>query len=200
MNFCSTCGARVVKRVPQGDNLPRFVCDSCNTVHYENPRMIVGCIPEWDGRILLCRRSIEPRRGLWTVPAGFMENGETTAQGAQRETLEEANARVDIISLYALYNIPHIDQVYMLFRARLLDLDFHAGSETLEVRLFREDEVPWKELAFATVRNTLTHYFADQRSGRFGFHMGTIEPMSPQHARPATSGGGTGIRPVDVQS
>lgn len=200
MNFCSTCGARVVKRVPQGDNLPRFVCDSCTTVHYENPRMIVGCIPEWDGRILLCKRSIEPRRGLWTVPAGFMENGETTAQGALRETLEEANARVDIIGLYALYNIPHIDQVYMLFRARLLDLDFHAGSETLEVRLFREDEVPWKELAFATVRNTLTHYFADLHSGKFGFHMGTIEPMSPQHARPATSDGGTYIQPVDIQT
>lgn len=186
MNFCSNCGARVVQRVPQGDTLPRFVCDNCDTVHYQNPRMIVGCIPEWEESILLCRRAIEPRRGLWTVPAGFMENGETTAQGAQRETLEEANARVEIVGLYALYNIPHIDQVYMLFRARLLDLDFHAGDETLEARLFREDEIPWNELAFATVRNTLNHYFSDRRTGRFGFHMGTIEPMPSRHAGSVT--------------
>lgn len=182
MKFCSNCGAPVTQRIPPGDSLPRFVCDRCNTVHYQNPRMIVGCIPEWEGRILLCRRGIEPRYGLWTVPAGFMENGETTYEGARRETLEEANARIEMGQLYALYNIPHINQVYMLFRARLLDLDFHAGAETLEVRLFAEHEIPWSDIAFATVRNTLTHYYHDRRSGEFRFHMGTIEPMKSQGA------------------
>jgi ADP-ribose pyrophosphatase YjhB (NUDIX family) len=139
--------------------------------------MVVGCIPEWEDRILLCRRAIEPRHGLWTVPAGFMENGETTGDGAARETLEEANARVEVLSLFAIYNIPHISQVYMLFRARLLDLDFFPGEETLEIKLCNETEIPWDEIAFATVRNTLTHYFNDKRRGHFGFHMGTIEPM-----------------------
>jgi ADP-ribose pyrophosphatase YjhB (NUDIX family) len=177
MNYCSHCGARVELRVPEGDTLPRHVCTSCGTIHYENPKMVVGCIPEWENRILLCRRAIEPRRGLWTLPAGFMENAETTAEGAQRETLEEANARVEILGLYALFNIPHINQVYMLFRARLLDLDFSAGAESLETRLFDEEEIPWNEIAFITVRRTLHHYFDDRRRGEFQFHIGTIEPM-----------------------
>lgn len=183
MNFCSSCGAGVEFRIPPGDTLPRHICVSCGTIHYDNPRIIVGCVPEWENRILLCRRAIEPRYGLWTVPAGFMENGETTAQGAQRETLEEANARVDILGLYALFNIPHISQVYMLFRARLLDLDYFAGAETLETRLFSETEVPWDEIAFITVRRTLNHYFSDRRTGEFRFHMGTVEPMA-REAKP----------------
>jgi ADP-ribose pyrophosphatase YjhB (NUDIX family) len=178
MNFCSHCGKPVVLKIPPGDNLPRHVCETCNTIHYQNPRMVVGCIPEWEDRILLCRRAIEPRYGFWTVPAGFMENGETTAQGAARETLEEANARVEVGPLYALYNIPHINQVYMLFRARLLDMDFSAGAETLETRLFGEQDIPWDQLAFATVRNTLTHYFDDRREGGYKFHMGTIERVT----------------------
>ena len=177
MKFCSACGARVEQRVPPGDNLPRHVCTDCGVIHYENPKMVVGCIPEWQNSILLCRRAIEPRHGLWTVPAGFMENAETTAEGAMRETLEEANAKVEILGLYALFNIPHINQVYMLFRARLLDLDFSAGAETLETRLFAEDEIPWDQFAFVTVRRTLKHYFDDRRSGEFRFHIGTIEPM-----------------------
>jgi ADP-ribose pyrophosphatase YjhB (NUDIX family) len=177
MNFCSACGASVDYRVPAGDSLPRYVCTRCGTVHYENPKMVVGCIPEWDNNVLLCRRAIEPRHGLWTVPAGFMENGETTAEGAARETLEEANARVEILGLYALFNIPHINQVYMLFRARLLDLDFSAGAETLEAKLFDEEQIPWDQIAFVTVRRTLRHYFDDRRSGEFRFHIGTIEPM-----------------------
>ena len=175
MKFCSNCGTPVTLKVPPGDTLPRHVCDACSTIHYQNPRMVVGCIPEWQDRILLCRRAIEPRYGLWTVPAGFMENGETTFQGAARETLEEANARVEVGQLYAIYNIPHINQVYMLFRARLLDTGFGAGAETLETRLFTESEIPWDELAFATVRNTLMHYFDDRRNGEYKFHMGTIE-------------------------
>lgn len=175
MKFCSNCGSAVALKIPAGDSLPRHVCDACGTIHYLNPKMIVGCIAEWENRILLCRRAIEPRHGLWTVPAGFMENGETTAQGAARETLEEANARVEIGPLYAMYNIPHINQVYILFRARLLDLDFSAGVESLEVRLFDEAEVPWEQLAFATVRNTLTHYYDDRKAGEYRFHLGTIE-------------------------
>lgn len=186
MNFCSHCGARVELRIPPGDNLPRFVCTSCGTIHYENPKMVVGCLPEWENRILLCKRAIEPRPGLWTVPAGFMENGETTAEGAARETLEEANARVEVLGLYALFNIPHINQVYMLFRARLLDLDFSAGAETLETRLYQENEIPWDEIAFITVRRTLRHYFDDRRAGNgFPFHIGTIEPITkPEKSGP----------------
>ena len=176
MKFCSQCGAPVSLRIPEGDTLPRFVCDACNTIHYQNPRMVVGCLPEWEDKILLCRRAIKPRYGLWTVPAGFMENGETTSQGALRETLEEANAHVEIGPLYALYNIPHLNQVYLLFRARMLDLDFKSGAETLETRLFAESEIPWDQIAFATVHNTLTHYYRDRRNGEFKFHIGTIEP------------------------
>jgi len=176
MNFCSACGAPVEQRVPGGDSLPRHICTSCGIIHYENPKMVVGCIPEWENGILLCRRAIEPRIGLWTVPAGFMENGETTVEGAVRETLEEANAKIEVLGLYALFNIPHINQVYMLFRARLLDLDFSAGAETLETRLFNEDEIPWNEIAFVTVRRTLKHYFNDRRTGEFRFHMGTVKP------------------------
>lgn len=178
MKFCSNCGAAVTLRVPPGDNLRRHVCDACHTIHYQNPRMVVGCIVESGDRILLCRRGIEPRHGLWTVPAGYMENGETTFQGALRETLEEANARVEIDSLYALYNIPHISQVYLLFRARLLDPDVSPGAETLEVRLFAEGEIPWDQIAFASVRNALVHYFEDRKQGRYPFHMGTIEPAT----------------------
>ena len=175
MKFCSSCGAPLTLKVPPGDTLPRHVCDACHTIHYQNPRMVVGCIVEWEDRVLLCRRGIEPRHGLWTVPAGYMENGETTFQGAIRETLEEANARVEIGPLYALYNIPHINQVYILFRARLLDLDVSPGAETLEVRLFTENEIPWDGIAFASVRNTLTHYYQDRRNGTYLFHVGTIE-------------------------
>jgi ADP-ribose pyrophosphatase YjhB (NUDIX family) len=175
MKYCSNCGGTVALKIPAGDSLPRHVCDACSTIHYQNPKMIVGCIAEWEDRVLLCRRAIEPRLGLWTVPAGFMENGETTAQGAARETLEEANARVEVGPLYAMYNIPHINQVYILFRARLLDLDFSAGTESLEVKLFDEKDVPWESIAFATVRNTLNHYYADRKAGEYRFHLGTIE-------------------------
>jgi ADP-ribose pyrophosphatase YjhB (NUDIX family) len=187
IRFCSRCGHGVTLRVPPGDHLPRHVCDACGTVHYENPKMVVGCIAEWDdARILLCRRAIEPRRGLWTVPAGFMENGETSAQGAARETLEEANARVEVIGLYALYDIPYIHQAYLLFRARLLDLDFHPGEESLETVLVAEADIPWDTLAFATVRRTLQRYFADRAHGEYRFHTGVIEP-TPGVAPPVTA-------------
>lgn len=179
MKFCSHCGHAVVHTVPLGDTLPRYVCPECQTIHYQNPKMVVGTIPEWEDKILLCRRAIAPKPGLWTLPAGFMENGETTAQGALRETWEEACARVEIHSLYTLYNLPHIDQVYLLFRARLLDLDFKPGPESLEVALFTEAEIPWGALAFRTVEATLKAYFSDRRAGAFTFHMGDVGPALP---------------------
>jgi ADP-ribose pyrophosphatase YjhB (NUDIX family) len=177
MNFCSQCGAHVSLRIPPGDNLPRHVCDACGTIHYQNPKMVVGCIPEWKDKILLCRRAIEPRYGLWTLPAGFMENGETTAQGALRETLEEAGARVEMGPLYTLLNLPHINQVYLMFRGRLLDLDFAPGEESLEVELFEEQDIPWDKLAFRSIHRTLELYFQDRRSGGHGFHFGDILPL-----------------------
>ncbi len=179
MKFCSHCGHAVVRIVPLGDTLPRYVCPGCDTIHYQNPKMVVGTIPEWEDKILLCRRAIAPKQGLWTLPAGFMENGETTAQGAMRETWEEACARVEIHSLYTLYNLPHIDQVYLLFRARLLDLDFKPGPESLEVALFTEADIPWEALAFRTVEATLKAYFSDRRAGAFTFHMGDVGPALP---------------------
>jgi len=174
MNFCSHCGARVAFRIPEGDTLPRYVCDQCSTIHYQNPKMVVGCIPEWEDKVLLCRRAIEPRYGKWTLPAGFMENGETAGEGASRETLEEAGARVEVGDLYTFINLPHIDQVYVMFRARLLDLDYAAGTESLEVRLFEESEIPWEELAFRTVSTTLQHFFDDRRRGHFTMRIADI--------------------------
>jgi len=175
MKFCSACGAPVELRQPPDDNRQRYVCTLCSTIHYQNPKLIAGAIPEWeDGRILLCRRAIEPRHGLWTLPAGFMENGETTAEAAMRETLEEANARIAIGELYSMYNLPYINQVQLLFRARLVDLDFSPGTESLEVELFEEQDIPWDELAFRPVRFTLQHYFADRKTGNFQFRIGNL--------------------------
>ena len=170
MNFCSHCGAPVSLKVPAGDNLPRHVCERCGAIHYQNPKMVVGAIPEWEGRLLLCRRAIEPRAGLWTLPAGFMENAETAAEAAARETLEEACARVEIGEMFSFINVPHINQVHILYRARLLDLDFSPGQESLEVALFEEARIPWEEIAFRTIGLTLRHYFEDRKAGCYGFH------------------------------
>jgi ADP-ribose pyrophosphatase YjhB (NUDIX family) len=186
MKFCSTCGSdRVQFRVPDGDTLPRHVCDACGTIHYLNPKVVVGCLPEWQDKVLLCRRAIEPRYGLWTLPAGFLENGETVPGGAERETLEEAKARVEIGNLYTMISLPHINQVYMIFRARLLDLDFGPGEESLDVRLFAEEEIPWSALAFRTIHRTLTQYYADRKGGAFSLHVSTIEahrPLAPDES------------------
>jgi ADP-ribose pyrophosphatase YjhB (NUDIX family) len=176
MNFCSHCGAPLVLRVPPGDHLPRHVCDRCDTIHYQNPKLVVGAIPEWGNRILLCKRAIEPRYGKWTLPAGFMENSETTAEAAARETAEEACARIEIVEMYSLINVAHISQVHILYRAKLLDLDFRPGEESLDVRLFEEHEIPWDELAFRTVAMTLRYYFEDRREGRFSFHVADVPP------------------------
>jgi ADP-ribose pyrophosphatase YjhB (NUDIX family) len=157
MNFCSHCGAGVSLRIPAGDSLPRHVCGDCGSIHYSNPKLVVGTITEYGDRILLCRRAIEPRHGFWTLPAGFMENGESTAEGAVRETLEEACARIEIGDLFTLISIPHIDQVHLMYRARLPEPEFAAGEESLEVALFGEHEFPWSALAFRTLEVTLRH-------------------------------------------
>ena len=165
--------------MPDGDTLARDVCAECGTVHYQNPKIVVGCLPEWEGRVLLCKRAIEPRYGLWTLPAGFLENGETLVDGALRETLEEADARVAIGDLYAVISLPQINQVYMMFRARLLDLGFGPGAESLEVRLFAESEIPWESLAFRTIARTLRNFFLDRRLDAFTLHVSAIERRSP---------------------
>ena len=174
MKFCSACGTELERRVPSGDDRPRFVCPSCAIVHYQNPKIVTGCLAAWEDSVLLCRRSIEPRRGYWTLPAGFLELGETSVEGAVRETWEEARARVEVLGLYSVFNLPHVDQLYLMFRARLLDLDFHPGPESEEVVLFREDEIPWEDLAFGTVRHSLKFFFRDRPKALFPVHTGTI--------------------------
>jgi ADP-ribose pyrophosphatase YjhB (NUDIX family) len=176
MKYCSTCGSpEIALRIPDGDNLPRYVCPACGTIHYQNPKVVVGCLPEWDGQVLLCRRAIEPRHGLWTLPAGFLENAETIQAGAVRETLEEANARVKVDHLYTVISLPHISQIYVMFRAQLTDLDFGPGPESLEVRLFHEHEIPWEQLAFRTITRTLRSYFLDRKLGAFPVRVSTLE-------------------------
>jgi len=179
MKFCSECSALVNRLIPPGDTHERFVCAACATVHYQNPKMVVGCIPEWEDQILLCRRAIDPRHGLWTLPAGFMELSETTAEAAAREAQEEANASIEIGDLYTLYNLPHISQVYLIYRGRLRNLDFSPGIESLEVRLFRESEIPWDQMAFRVITYSLEHFFADRRQGHYPLHLGTITPTQP---------------------
>jgi ADP-ribose pyrophosphatase YjhB (NUDIX family) len=171
MAFCMRCGGGLELRTPPGDDRPRGVCGDCGRIHYENPKLVAGCVVEWDERVLLCRRAIEPRHGLWTVPAGYLEMGETVADGARREALEEACARIDIVAPYALLNLTFVSQVYFMFRARLIDGRFAAGHESLEAQLFREREIPWDDLAFSSVRETLRLYFQDRPSGHFPFHM-----------------------------
>jgi ADP-ribose pyrophosphatase YjhB (NUDIX family) len=176
IKFCNSCGATVTHRIPEGDSLARAVCDACGTIHYQNPKIVVGCLPAYGDRILICKRAIEPRHGLWTLPAGFMENNESAAEGAAREALEEANARVEIEDLYTVYSIPYISQVYMMFRARLLDADVSPGVESLEVKLVTEQEIPWDQLAFTMVRRTLEHYLEDRKRGTFTPRFGDIRP------------------------
>ncbi len=181
MKFCCHCGATVSHRTPEGDHLPRFICDSCDAIHYQNPRIITGCIPEWEDKILLCKRAIEPRQGLWTLPAGFMENNETTLQGAARESFEEANAELLNMSLFCVFNIPHISQVYMMYRGDLKQGRSSPGPESLEVKLYTENEIPWPQLAFPVISETLKLYFADKSSGGFRVHSGDI--VRDQHNR-----------------
>ena len=162
MKYCSLCGATVSSKIPQGDNVMRYVCDACDTVHYQNPKIVAGCIVTWQDRILLCKRAIEPRYGLWTIPAGFMELGETVNAAAARETMEEACAEVEIDDLFALYNIPHVSQLYVIFKAHMKVPEFSPGEESLETELFSVDEIPWEELAFQVVRAALKRFIENR--------------------------------------
>lgn len=177
IQHCRDCGSAVVYRLPDdGDTRERAICPSCGRVHYENPLNVVGTIPALpDGRVLLCLRAIEPRRGKWTLPAGFMELGETTSQGAARETDEEAGAQIVLGPLFSVLNVQRVGQVHLYYRADLLSETFDPGHETLEARMFAEHEVPWEELAFRTVRETLLRWFADRRAGQFGIHCVDID-------------------------
>jgi ADP-ribose pyrophosphatase YjhB (NUDIX family) len=170
MKFCNQCGAKVTLRVPDGDNLARHVCDACSTVHYSNPRLVVGCVPELEGRILICRRAIEPRRGYWTVPAGFMENEETLQQAAARESYEEALASVEIGSLLAVATVLHAHQVHVFFRARLVSPEVGPGPESLEVALVAEDDIPWGDIAFPSTDFALRRFLEDRVAGRDAYH------------------------------
>jgi ADP-ribose pyrophosphatase YjhB (NUDIX family) len=174
IRFCRACGAPTQYRMPPDDNRERAICTACGTIHYENPLNVVGTLPVWQDQVLLCRRNIEPRFGLWTLPAGFMELGETAPQGALRETDEEAGAHVELEGLFTVLSVPRVGQVHLFYRARMLDTHLAPGPETIEARLFREDEIPWDELAFRTVRETLTLYFADRQKGQFGVHTADI--------------------------
>ncbi len=183
MKFCSACAQPVEVRIPEGDALPRYICTGCSTIHYENPKLILGCVPEYDGQLLLCRRAIEPRRGFWTFPAGFMENGETLQQAAARECWEEALARVDIGSLLAVVHVLHAQQVHINFRARLAEPVFGVGIESLETALVAPADIPWGELAFPSVEFTLRRWLADRELGVEDHHYTTFD------RRPARAAG-----------
>ncbi|MDE0841202.1 MAG: NUDIX hydrolase [Porticoccaceae bacterium] len=167
MKYCSNCGNAVVQEIPLGDNRQRYVCHSCDFIHYQNPRVIVGVLPVYEEKILLCRRAIEPRLGLWTLPAGFLENGESTLEGALRECYEESYATVVEPHLYALFDIPQIHQVYVFYRAKMQRPEYAVSSESSEVALFSEDQIPWDELAFPVVERTLLHFLEDRKAGLF---------------------------------
>jgi ADP-ribose pyrophosphatase YjhB (NUDIX family) len=175
MNFCPSCGEPVALKIPEGDHLPRHVCNVCGAIHYQNPKIIAGCIPQWQGKILLCKRAIEPRRGFWTIPAGFMENGESVQAAAAREAMEEALAHVEIGSPVAIVSVLRAHQVHVMFRARLLDSDFGVGPESLEVGLYDESEIPWPQIAFLSVEFALKRYFEDRRNGVERLHFEDIE-------------------------
>lgn len=175
MKFCSQCGAPVALTVPGDDDRPRHVCPSCGAIHYQNPKLVVGCIPVWEDRILMCRRDIQPRKGYWTLPAGFLENGETAAAGARRETFEETGTTVTDLTPYLMVDIVHIHQIYLMFRSRLMATDFHPTRESSEVKLLGEVEIPWEDIAFKVVEKTLRSYFRDRPSGRFAFRTDTID-------------------------
>jgi len=189
LKFCSNCAAPIVVKTPPGDHLPRFVCERCGTIHYKNPLLVLGCVPQWEDKILICRRAIEPRRGYWTVPAGFMENGETMQQAAARECMEEAMAQVEVGSLLAIVDVTGAHQVHAMFRARLIQPVFGPGPESLEVKLVTEAEIPWDDLAFPSGLFTLQKFFADRAAGREEHHFaelrGRFKPGSSSVPEPA---------------
>ncbi|MCK5719941.1 MAG: NUDIX hydrolase [Thiomargarita sp.] len=175
MNYCSHCGSkRLISKIPEGDQLNRIICEDCNFIHYKNPKIIAGCLPIWEDKVLLCKRAIEPHSGLWTLPAGFMENNETLEQAAIRETWEEAQARVESLQLYTIISLPHISQVYIIFRCQLSDLNYAPGIESTQVELFKQDEIPWDTIAFKVIHHSLTHYFQDRLVDNFPVHTGQL--------------------------
>jgi ADP-ribose pyrophosphatase YjhB (NUDIX family) len=178
MNFCSNCGAKVNRKIPLGDDRIRHVCSSCGQIHYQNPKLVVGVVPEWQGRILLCRRAIEPRQGLWTLPAGYLENGETADDGARRETWEEARARVHALAPYALFDLTFVNQLYLMYRGSMVSDACDPGAESMEVGLFAETEIPWDQIAFLVIEETLRRYFQDRARGAFAFQTGRIQPIA----------------------
>jgi ADP-ribose pyrophosphatase YjhB (NUDIX family) len=177
MNYCSNCGSdQLQQMVPPGDTRMRQVCTRCNTIHYDNPKVVAGCLPIWEGKVLLCRRAIEPRRGFWNLPSGYLEHGETVEEGAARELWEEAEARIDIRKLHCVYSIPHIGQVYMHFIGELKEGKFGVGEESLESRLFAKEEIPWDEIAFTSTAYSLNRYFEDRAAGLEQTHVGQFHP------------------------
>lgn len=174
MKYCGECGHAVERKIPEGDNRSRDICTVCGFIHYTNPRIIAGTIPIWKNQVLLCRRAIEPRLGFWTLPAGFMENAESATEAAIRETWEEALARVSVQGLYTMISVPHIDQVHIFFRAVLVDGHFGPGPESLETKLFSEADIPWDEISFPTVKQTLEQYFKDRPGSEFPVHVSDI--------------------------
>ena len=175
MNFCSQCGSPVTLKVPADDDRPRYVCSTCNTVHYQNPKVVVGSIPIWRDRILMCRRNIDPRKGYWTLPAGYLENGETAADGARRETLEETGAMIVDLVPYLMVDIVHIHQIYLMFRCRLPAPDFHPTRESAEVKMIDVASIPWDEIAFKVVEKTLRYFLQDRSTGKYVFRTDKIE-------------------------
>lgn len=174
MSHCLQCGHTTKNDIPDGDTKIRQICPECHYVHYVNPKVICGTLVVWQDKVLLCKRAIEPQYGFWTLPAGYMEIGETMEQGAARETLEEAEAHIKLEKLYCMYNVPKIGQIYVIFKAQLIDGKFGAGTETLETQLFAEDDIPWQDLAFGSVKQTLEHYFLDRKTQHFPLHLETI--------------------------
>ncbi len=185
MNFCSNCAQKIIKKIPDGDNRQRFMCESCGQIYYQNPKIITGCLPLYRDSVLLCKRAIAPRTGYWTLPAGFLEDGEVASAGAIRETLEEANAQVKLSHLYTLFNLPHISQIYMFYIGELIDLDFSPGEESMETKLFLESEIPWDKLAFPVITLTLKKYFQNRERNSYPFTEEDVraglngEPESP---------------------
>ncbi len=177
MKFCSECGSKVRLGIPEGDDHLRHICDACGVIHYHNPKLIAGCIPVWGDQVLLCKRAIEPRKGFWTLPAGFMELGENLPAAARREAREEANVEVEIDALYNLFSLPHISQVYVFFRARMIEERYSPGHESLETRLFRKEEIPWDELAFETVHRSLDYFFTDREKGEYVLRLEDVVPI-----------------------
>ena len=176
IKYCSRCGSPVEEKIPLGETVPRAVCSSCLTIHYENPKIVAGCIPEWKNQILLCRRAIEPRRGLWTFPAGFMELGESTEEAAARESMEEAHADIMIHALFGIFSLPHVSQVYVVYRGHLQNLNFKPGDESLEVQLMPINTIPWGKLAFPVIHETLVRYVNDSQQANFQTHSAIIHP------------------------